>query len=47
MGYEYSSYKTLIYQSKGKVTPVPKYSETSIHRIRQGSEKETMDPGKQ
>jgi hypothetical protein len=23
------------------------YSETSIHRFRQGSEKETMDPGKQ
>jgi hypothetical protein len=24
-----------------------KYSETSIHRFRRGSEKETMDPGKQ
>jgi hypothetical protein len=24
-----------------------KYSETSIHRFRWGSEKETMDPGKQ
>jgi hypothetical protein len=23
------------------------YSETSIHRFRRGSEKETMDPGKQ
>jgi hypothetical protein len=23
------------------------YSETSIHRFRQGFEKETMDPGKQ
>jgi hypothetical protein len=23
------------------------YSETSIHRFRQGSEKEMMDPGKQ
>jgi hypothetical protein len=23
------------------------YSETSIHRFRHGSEKETMDPGKQ
>jgi hypothetical protein len=23
------------------------YSETSIHRFRPGSEKETMDPGKQ
>jgi hypothetical protein len=25
----------------------PVYSETSIHRFRRGSEKETMDPGKQ
>jgi hypothetical protein len=24
-----------------------KYSETSIHRFHQGSEKETVDPGKQ
>jgi hypothetical protein len=26
---------------------IRKYSETSIHRFRRGSEKETMDPGKQ
>jgi hypothetical protein len=26
---------------------VMNYSETSIHRFRQGSEKETVDPGKQ
>jgi hypothetical protein len=28
--------------------PMPlQYSKTSIHRFRRGSEKETMDPGKQ
>jgi hypothetical protein len=30
-----------------KADPKEKYSETSIHRFRRGSEKETMDSGKQ
>jgi hypothetical protein len=34
---------------EGKTTYIPKdkYSETSVHPFRWGSEKETMDPGKQ
>jgi hypothetical protein len=35
------------YVNKQAVKNVSVYSETSIHRFRWGSEKETMDPGKQ
>jgi hypothetical protein len=36
-------FETVVYPRKS--TSV--YSETSIHRFHRGSEKETMDPGKQ
>jgi hypothetical protein len=34
-------------KARSRLIRIHKYSEPSVHRFRRGSEKETMDPGKQ